>query len=280
MQFPLCGGHEGAGIVERIGSGIHHLEVGDHVLLSYRYCGQCFQCKSGHPAHCTHAENFKSSRHDGTTALSLEDGQKVGTHFFGQSSFAQKAIVSGITAVKVDRTLPLHILCPLGCGIQTGAGTVLNALKPKIGANLVVFGVGAVGMSAVMAANLTPCAKIIAVDILDSKLEVAKKLGATHTINSMQQDALSEIMKLTGGVGADCALDASGRLDVIKTMLDCAAPGATVATVGSPGVGKKLEIEPHAWIKKGISYVGVNLGWSVPNTVGGTFLHVSLIRLT
>ncbi|KAH8801729.1 aryl-alcohol dehydrogenase [Xylogone sp. PMI_703] len=266
--LPLCGGHEGAGIVERVGSAIRHVEVGDHVLLSYKVCGECIACKKGAGPYCTKfaAENFRCSRSDGTTSLSLENGQKISSHFFGQSSFSQRAIVSGQVAVKIDKDLPFDTLCSLGCGIQTGAGTVLNVLKPKLGANILIFGVGSVGMAAVMAAKLTPCAKIIAVDIHDSKLELARQLGATHTINSTRKNALEEIMNLTDGFGVDCALDATGRLEVIKTMFDCAAPGSIVATVGSPGAGKKLDIEPHTWIEKAVSYVGVCEGSAVPST--------------
>ncbi|RFU28748.1 hypothetical protein B7463_g7593, partial [Scytalidium lignicola] len=268
VPLPLCGGHEGAGVVERVGSAVHHVEVGDHVLLSYKICGECIACKRNSGPYCTKfpAENFRCSRPDGTTSLTLENGQKIASHFFGQSSFSQRAIVSGQVALKIDKDLPLDTLCSLGCGIQTGAGTVLNVLKPKLGANIVIFGVGAVGMAAVMAANLTPCAKIIAVDIFDSKLELAHKLGATHMINSIGTNTLAEIMKLTDGFGVDCAIDATGRLDVIRTMFDCAAPGAIVATVGSPGAGKKLEMEPHAWIHKAVSYVGVSEGSAIPAT--------------
>jgi aryl-alcohol dehydrogenase len=211
--------------------------------------------------------NFQGSRIDGTTALSLPDGQTVSSHFFGQSSFAKRAVVRGCSAVKVDRTLPLDILCSLGCGMQTGAGTILNVLKPELGSSIAIFGVGAVGMAGVMAARLTPAVKIIAVDVLDSKLNMARELGATHTLNPNKINVVSEIKKLTGSFGVERAFDATGRIDVIRNMIDCASPGALVVTVGAPPMGKTIEIEVAAWLEKGVSYMGAHQGSSFPKKV-------------
>ena len=268
--MPLVGGHEGAGVVERVGAHVTHVEVGDHVVLSFSYCGKCASCRSGVPAYCFNIRelNFGGARSDGTRALSLPDGGEVSSHFFGQSSFAQKAIVRGASAVKIDKDLPLAQMCPLGCGIQTGAGTVLDILKPRVGGSVAVFGAGAVGMAGIMAARLTPAVKIIAVDILDSKLEMARTLGATHTINSTKTDVVSEIRALTGGFEVEGAFDATGLISVIKAMIDCAAPRATVVATGSPRMGEMLEIEPATWITRGISYMGAHQGSSNPNEVG------------
>lgn len=209
--------------------------------------------------------NFLGARDDGTTAYTdALDGTQISSHFFGQSSFAQKAIVRAGCAVKVDRHLPLQTMCVLGCTLQTGAGTILNQLRPEKSSYLAVFGVGAVGMAAVLAARLTPDIKIIAVDRLDSKLEVATSLGATHTINSTDKDVVKEIHALTGDFGVERALDTTGRPDVIQAMLLATAPGGIAASVGAPKLGETMEIEPAIWITRGVSYVGVHQGSSRP----------------
>lgn len=209
--------------------------------------------------------NFLGTREDGTTAYTdAVDGTDVSSHFFGQSSFAQKAIVRAGCAIQIDRDLPLQTLCVLGCTLQTGAGTIMNQLQPLKGSYLAIFGVGAVGMAAVLAARLTPSMKIIAVDRLDSKLEVAKSLGATHTINSTGKDVVNEIRVLTGDFGVERALDTTGRPDVIQAMLLATAPGGIAASVGAPEMGVTVEIEPATWITRGVSYVGVHQGSSRP----------------
>jgi aryl-alcohol dehydrogenase len=275
IRFPLVGGHEGAGVVERVGSQVGHVEVGDHVLLTFSSCGECASCRRGIPAYCFNMweMNFLGARRDGTTAFSLEDGKIVSSHFFGQSSFAQRTIVRGVSAIKVEKGLPLHLLCSMGCGMQTGAGTVLNALRLQVGQSLVVFGAGAVGMTGIMAARLTPATMIIAVDVLDSKLVKAQEMGATHTINPTEKDAVSEIRALTKGFGADRAIDTTGNVKVIKSMIECAAPGGIVATVGAPRKGATIEIEPAAWLARGVSYMGVHQGPSVPIQVLISFFN-------
>lgn len=269
MPYPFIGGHEGAGIVEQVGSRISHVAPGDHVLLSFSSCGDCVYCSAGTPAYCAQMRqfNFKGSRVDGTTAFALPDGQAVASHFFGQSSFAAKTVVRGCSAIKVDKSIPLELACSFGCGVQTGAGTVLNVLKPELGSSIAIFGVGAVGMAAIMAARLTPAEKIIAVDIFDSKLEIARQMGATDVINSTKCSVVDEIKRITDGLGVDRALDATGRISVIQNMFDCAKPGSLVVTVGAPPLGQKLEIEPARWLEKGVSYMGVHQGSSVAQKV-------------
>ncbi|GAD97235.1 hypothetical protein NECHADRAFT_45329 [Paecilomyces variotii No. 5] len=222
MEIPFVGGHEGAGVVERIGACVNHVEVGDHVLLSFSSC----------------------SRDDGSKAFIMEDGSHVASHFFGQSSFARRTVVRAVSAIKIEKSLPLDILCSMGCGMQTGAGTMLNVLRPTMGQTVVVFGAGAVGLAAVMAAKLTPASMVIVVDIVAAKLVTAHELGATHTINSNETDIRARIRSLTDGFGVDRAMDTTGNIEVIKTMIDCAAPGALVATVGAPRRGQIIEIEP------------------------------------
>ena len=212
--------------------------------------------------------NFQGSRLDGSKAYTFaRDGTEISSHFFGQSSFAQKAIVRASSAISISKDLPLETLCPLGCSIQTGAGSVLNVLNPRPGNVVAIFGTGAVGMAAVIAAALTPASKIIAIDLQDSKLDQARALGATVTINPGKQDLVKEIFALTGNFGIDRAIDTTGNIGVINTMIASAAPGAIVASVGAPRMGAKVEIEPATWLTRGVSYTGVHQGSSVPQQV-------------
>lgn len=272
-ELPAVLGHEGSGVVERVGSEVKHVEVGDHVLLTFGSCGKCASCRRGNPAYCHHGYflSFGGSRLDGTKTFSL-DGVDINSAYFGQSSFAARSIVQGACAVKVPSTVPLDILCCLGCGIQTGAGTVLNVLKPAVGSSVAVFGVGSVGLAAIMAAaNCSPATKIIAIDIVDSRLELAVELGATHTINSKGKDVVELIKAVTDGEGVDGALDATGSIAVIEAMIAAAANNGTVATVGGAPLGKTISIEPASWISRNVSYTGSCQGSSVPQRVRSVF---------
>ena len=240
------------------------------MLLTYNACTRCTPCVRGNPAYCRYGAelSFGGSRLDGSRTFATVDGVEINSAYFGQSSFARRSVVRGVCAVKVEESLPLDILCCLGCGVQTGAGTVLNVLKPRIGAAVVVYGIGSVGLAAVMAAaKFTPATKIVAVDIVDSRLDVAKELGATHAVNSKGQDVVAVVKSLTDGEGADSALDTTGNIAVIESMIAAAANNATVATVGGGPAGQFVRVEPASWIGRGISYVGSCQGSSVPQIV-------------
>jgi aryl-alcohol dehydrogenase len=223
--FPIVLGHEGAGIIEEVGEGVDHLAPGDHVVLSFASCGACVECLNGDIAFCdnSYVENFAGGRADGTRSLSTSDGESVNSHFFGQSSFATVANVAVSSVVKVRDDVPLEILAPLGCGIQTGAGTVLNILKPRWDSVLVVYGAGAVGMAAIMAARVARVRTIVAVDVVDERLELARELGATHTINPKQVDGADVLNGLTGGAGVNYAIDTTGNATVVDGMLQSLA---------------------------------------------------------
>jgi len=190
-------GHEGAGWVERVGKKVKSIRRGDHVVLSYQSCGRCVPCRGDNPAHCQHfyRANFGFQRLDGSNAL---ERSGVRGHFFGQSSFATHCLATERNLVKVTKDLPLEILSPLGCGLQTGAGTVMNSLKVPKGASLAVFGTGAVGLAAVMAARLAGAHPIIGVDKKPKRLHLALELGATHTIDNRRQDVAARIAHVTG----------------------------------------------------------------------------------
>ncbi|KAK7887915.1 hypothetical protein LTR67_009309 [Exophiala xenobiotica] len=264
--LPAVLGHEGSGIVEQVGQDVKHVAVGDHVLLTYNACLECTPCRRGNFSYCRYAEQvcFGGSRLDNTRTFSL-NGEDINSAYFGQSSFAKRSIVRGFCAVKVDKSLPLEVLCCIGCGVQTGAGTVINVLKPQVGSSVAIFGVGGVGLAAIMAAkNFTPATKIIAVDIVDSRLEMAKELGATHTLNSKGRDIVELIHSVTDGDGVDCALDGTGNLAVVQAMIAATANNGMAVTVGGVPAGQHVNIEPGSWIQRGVSYIGACQGSSVP----------------
>ncbi|HEY0276477.1 MAG TPA: alcohol dehydrogenase catalytic domain-containing protein, partial [Paenirhodobacter sp.] len=180
VPLPIVLGHEGSGVIEALGDGVEGLEPGDHVVMTFLPCGRCRACLEGAPASCENfnAHNFAGARTDGSHACSESDDHPINDRFFGQSSFATHAIADARNVVKVRKDAPLELLGPLGCGIQTGAGAVLNALPVGAGSSFVVFGAGAVGLSAVMAARVAGATTIIAVDLVASRLDLALEIGA------------------------------------------------------------------------------------------------------
>ncbi|KAJ3515081.1 hypothetical protein NM208_g15006 [Fusarium decemcellulare] len=265
LPMPTILGHEGAGVVEEAGAEVNHVHVGDHVLLSFPACDTCTSCRQGSPAYCKEGPRliFGGGRLDGSTPFSLADGQDVHL-FFGQSSFSSRSIVNGYCATRVDKSLPLNVLCPLGCSVQTGAGTVLNVLNPKVGNSVVVYGAGSVGLAGIIAAaNLTPATKIIAVDISDDKLRVSREFGATHTINSSKEDVVEVIKSLTDGDGSNYAFDTTGKRAVIEDMMGASANNARIASVASPPLGEAVRIEVSKWIGRGLVYSAVSQGSAV-----------------
>ncbi|MCL2878387.1 MAG: NAD(P)-dependent alcohol dehydrogenase [Acidobacteria bacterium] len=245
LPIPLPGvlGHEGAGIVEKVGSNVTKVKPGDHVATSFMSCGTCQACKEAHPGWCVDFRklNFGGRRADGTATIKKGDETVYGS-FFGQSTFATYALVNERNTIKVPTDVPLEILAPLGCGIQTGAGGVINSLKPEPGSSIVIFGVGSVGLSAIMAAVICGCTKIIGVDIMNERLELAKSFGATHVINSRETNAVEEIRKLTGS-GAKYTLECTGIPQVFRQAVDSLMMGGTCALLGVAPVGVEVNLE-------------------------------------
>jgi aryl-alcohol dehydrogenase len=250
---PAVLGHEGAGVVEQVGRKVKGVRRGDHVVLSYQSCGRCRACRRGQPTACEHldAANFGLQRLDGSNALARSG---VRGHFFGQSSFATHALVTTRNLVKVSKALPLALLAPLGCGMQTGAGTVFNSLKVPAGASIAIFGTGAVGLAAVMAARIAGASPIIGVDRVPRRLQLARELGATHTLDSRRADVAARIRKLAGGV--DYALEITGDPKVRRLANAVLNPGGTLALIATPGSTQRLS--------KGRRVVGIIQGDAVP----------------
>lgn len=263
VPLPAVLGHEGSGIVESVGDGVTGVQTGDHVVLSFSSCGSCTSCRTGRPYACEtfYELNFTGTMSDGTCRLHTQDGKDV-ANFFGQSSFSYYAVVSERNVVSVAKDVPLEILGPLGCGIQTGSGAVLNKLKPVLGSSLVVFGCGSVGLSAVMAAKVANCATIIAVDVQESRLSMARELGATHTINPKNVNSVEEIRKITGK-GANYSIETTSRPEVLRQAVDCLATLGTAVVIGAPALGTEVTLDVNTILfEKNVT--GLLLGSSIP----------------
>lgn len=259
--YPIVLGHEGAGVVEQVGANVTSLSPGDHVVLSFAHCGQCDNCLTGHPTVCARFNelNFGGRMEDDT--YRLHQGETAVATFFGQSSFGTHVVAHERNVVKVARDVDLSLLGPLGCGIQTGAGTVLNRLKPEFGTSIAVYGCGAVGLSAVMAAKIANCQQIFAIDIHDSRLELAKELGATHTLNGKRADVVKEIKQASQG-GTHYAVESTGVPPVVRQCLNALRPLGQAAIVG---VTPEMNIDVHNdLMAEGKSMIGVIEGDSVP----------------
>ena len=265
--LPIILGHEGAGIVEAVGASVTTVAPGDHVVMTYMSCGLCLPCETGHPAHCSHMHplNFGGGRMDGSTATcGCGDGAAIHDHFFGQSSFSTYVVASERNVVKVSREAPLELLGPLGCGIQTGAGSVLKALNVEAGASFVAFGAGAVGLAAVMAARVAGATTIIAVDVTPARLALALELGATHVINSREEDPVQRIREITGG-GANYSLECSGRAEVLRQAIDAITTLGTCGIVGATKMGTEVAFNINEVMIPGKRIMGIVQGDVVAN---------------
>lgn len=244
IPLPAVLGHEGSGIVEAVGPGVDSLAVGDHVALSFDHCGECPQCSGRHPAYCElfGPLNYFGTRLDGSVTMHEGDDEVHGS-WFGQSSFATHAIADVRNAVKVPDDLPLEILGPLGCGLQTGAGSVLKVLEPKAGEGIIVFGLGAVGLGAVMAAKAVGCEPIIAVDLNPTRLELAEELGATHKLNPTETDDLLWTVQEMAAPGVHYSFDAVGAGPVVRQALESLRSPGHCVTVGFQGLENEITID-------------------------------------
>ena len=233
---PIVLGHEGAGIVESVGASITKVSPGDHVVLTFDSCGTCSHCHKGEPTYCDegHVRSFGGSRMDGSCALSNDD-ELIHSHFFGQSSFASHSLAYERNAIKVPEDVPMKMLGPLGCGIQTGAGAVINALQLGFGDTIAVFGAGSVGMSAIMAANAVGASTIVAVDKNRQRLEMSLDFGATHAVDVGVSNAVEQIRKITGK-GVNFSIEATGIPALVPRAIECLDALGLCGLIGSfPG---------------------------------------------
>lgn len=229
IPFPCVFGHEGAGVVERVGSAVTKFVPGDRVVMTSPSCGECRACARGLPGYCVHARRIKFGGR-------LRDGrapfrEQVSGGFFQQSAFATHALATEGNAIKVPDDLPLEVAAAFACGVNTGAGAVLNVLKPRPGSSLAVFGAGSVGLAAVMAARIAGCGMIHAVDLHDNRLELARELGATHVGREKPEQSY------------DFTLEAAGSPQALRDAVDCLAPLGTCCLVGSARKGTEARLE-------------------------------------
>ena len=265
LPFPLPAilGHEGAGIVEAVGANVTHVQPGDAVVLSFAACGHCDACRHARPPYCDdgHTLNFSGQR-SGGSAYAAPDGSPVSGRFFGQSSFATHTLAHHSCVVRVAGDLPIATLGPLGCGLQTGAGAVLNVLQPQAGSSIAVFGVGAVGMAAVMAARIAGCTTIIAVDRNRERLQLALELGATHGIDATSERPGRRIAELSGG-GVHYSVECSGVPEVLAQAVRVLRIGGSCAMLGLPAAAAEVSL-PMLHLLNGRSVRGVMEGDSDP----------------
>jgi aryl-alcohol dehydrogenase len=267
MPRPVILGHEGAGRVEKVGSKVTSVKIGDPVVLTFLSCGECPNCTNGIPAYCFRfAEgNFTCRRLDGSTALADDQGE-ISSHFFGQSSFATHSVSNERNVIKIRADAPLELLGPLGCGVQTGAGAVMNVLQPEAGESIVIFGAGGVGLSAVMAAKVVGCTPIIVVEPNPERRALALELGAHHALDpAAKPNMVEKLHALTGGM-LNNAFDTCGIPAVIQMAIEALFLRGKIALVTSTKLDDSLDLPLFSIIGRGVTIRGVNEGDSVPHS--------------
>ena len=268
IPFPVVLGHEGSGIVRAVGGDVTDLTDGDAVVLSFMSCNHCVSCDADQPAYC-HSWgplNFFGARADGSTSLTDADGQQVHSHIFGQSSFASHAIVNRRNAVKVDGDLPIELLGPLGCGIQTGAGAVLNSCQVRAGSSVAIIGTGAVGLSAIMAAKIAGATTIVALDINDERIALALELGATHGLRADSGTYVDHAVAAGCPAGFDYIIDTTGIADLVNQAILALAPRGEIALVGAYPPGAAVTADATHIMSAGRVIRGVVEGSADPQT--------------
>ncbi|WP_071913692.1 S-(hydroxymethyl)glutathione dehydrogenase/class III alcohol dehydrogenase [Aeromonas sp. SCS5] len=272
--FPCILGHEGGGIVESVGEGVTSVKVGDHVIPLYTpECGECKFCKSGKTNLCQkiRATQGKGLMPDGTTRFS-KDGQPI-YHYMGTSTFSEYTVLPEISIAKVDPAAPLEEVCLLGCGVTTGIGAVMNTAKVKEGESVAIFGLGGIGLSAVIGARLAKAGRIIAIDINESKFELARKLGATDCLNPNDYDKPIQevIVELTDG-GVDFSFECIGNVKVMRAALECCHKGwGESVIIGVAGAGQEISTRPFQLVTgrvwRGSAFGGVRGRSELPSYV-------------
>jgi aryl-alcohol dehydrogenase len=231
-RYPVVFGHEGAGVVEQVGDGVARVRPGDAVVMSYRSCRACPECAAGHPYYCAQFASLNASgvRPDGSTTMRF-DRRPVYGSFFGQSSFATHALAYEDNVVVVGGDVDLSVAAPFGCGVQTGAGTVMNVLDLDQHSSVAVFGAGGVGLSAVMAAHVLGVSTIVVVDPVAGRRQLAAELGATATIDPGDDAVVDAVRDHTSG-GATSSIETTAIADVLSQALDCLGARGTCVALG------------------------------------------------
>jgi len=242
---PAVLGHEAAGIIEEVGKQVTYVKPGDHVICCLSvFCGSCVQCMSGHPNRCSNKS---------VTARSPQDKPRISqkgkpvNQFLDVSSYCEKMLLHENGVVKIREDLPLDRAALIGCGVTTGVGAVLNTAKVEPGSTVAVFGAGGVGLAAIQGARIAGARKIIAVDTFEGKLAMARRLGATDTVDASNSDPVDEIRKLTGG-GVDYSFEAIGLKQTAEQAFNSLKTGGTATVIGMIPVGQKVEIDGYMFL--------------------------------
>jgi aryl-alcohol dehydrogenase len=264
VPLPAVFGHEGVGTVEEVGNGVTHVQRGDRVVMSYAFCGICPYCESDTPYLCEnmHSVTFSGRRADGSAAIRLNE-EPISGSFFQQSSFADHAITLERTVVPVRSDLPPEMLAAIPCGIQTGAGAMINTFDVGRGESVIVFGAGTVGLSAVMAAKMLGAATIICADLTPSRLELATDLGATHVLDVNDGEIPRKVKDILPR-GAQYVFDASATIPALEDAMECIGQGGKIAIVSFPQGGKKFPFTTRNLFLRVASLQGTIQGHSVP----------------
>ena len=264
VGMPVVVGHEGAGIVEKVGPGVSSLQVGDHVIMMVSFpCGHCRFCAEGRPTMCTTGFAVMTTA---TLPFCMEKRLHIGDqymhHLFGLATFAEYAVVHERSCVKIREDAPLDVMCSLGCGFSTGIGASINTAGVRPGESIVIWGAGGVGLAAIMGAKLAGAGKIIAVASNDKKLALAKELGADHVVNYKQDEPVAKVMELTGG-GADYSIESAGKAETIMQAFSAIHNGGKCVVVGMAPIGSMISIASYEFL----------LGKTITGTVQGDIRH-------
>ncbi|WP_334013661.1 S-(hydroxymethyl)glutathione dehydrogenase/class III alcohol dehydrogenase [Alteromonas sp. S167] len=272
--FPSILGHEGGGIVEMVGEGVTSVEVGDHVIPLYTAeCGECKFCTSGKTNLCQAVRETqgKGLMPDGTSRFS-KDGEPI-YHYMGCSTFSEYTVLPEISLAKVNKSAPLEEVCLLGCGVTTGMGAVLNTAKVQPGDSVAIFGLGGIGLSAIIGARMAGAGRIIGIDINDSKFDLAKQLGATDVVNPKEFDKPIQevIVEMTDG-GVDFSFECIGNVDVMRSALECCHKGwGESVIIGVAGAGQEISTRPFQLVTgrvwRGTAFGGVKGRSQLPGIV-------------
>jgi aryl-alcohol dehydrogenase len=264
---PAVFGHEGSGIVDRVGSAVTKVAPGDRVAITFRSCGECARCRKGDPAYCHTMPmlNYAGMRPDGSKALH-GPGEDIASNFFGQSSFATHCLTYERNVVKVPEGFPLELAGPLGCGIQTGAGGIMRSLACEVGSSILILGGGAVGLSAVMGAAVQGCETIIVLEPHAERRRLARELGATHVLDPAEAKDLAAAVRAILPIGVDYAFDTTGIPDLLQATMGCLGPHGTFGIVGIAPPGTPMPGDLMSAVTFGHTVKGIIEGDSDPDT--------------